>query len=241
MQGLFKKYREVVIVICSVTLTQNFLSAQLNDATIQLLYRLDSVSKSPSVSRHFASIYFQTTVNAIDFFSKQDKKGQELIQRLELKFADYFFVSANACKERNAIADQWKEYYADTAGSSLVSILHGVNAHINGDIWPALVDEFSYTELQELKKYYFRYFDKLSEIYDMVYEKGYKDSRNIRLLHILTLGYDKKYGKMMLSRWRKRQWRLAELYFTNKKLFEKKRSVLVQKMQRINKLIYKNI
>jgi len=77
-----------------------------------LLQKLDSIRNSLSISRHFAGVYFETTVNAVNFFSVADVNIQGLMERMEKRFADYFFRSADAHMNNQAVPDEWKTYYA---------------------------------------------------------------------------------------------------------------------------------
>jgi Family of unknown function (DUF5995) len=215
--------------------------AQNNDRAYALLGRLDSIRNSPSVSRHFADIYFETTIHAVNFFSASDTRIQHLMSRMENRFADYFFRSVHAHENSLAMPDEWRAYYSDKDAPALRYILFGVNAHINGDIWQALTSEFSREELKELKPHYFLYYKELLKEYRMIYDEALKANPRIRLLHHLSFGLDELFGKLMLKRWRKRQIRLAELYFADKPLFEKELNKLHRKRNRLDHLIRKNI
>lgn len=216
-------------------------NAQQVDETTRLLIKLDSISNSSSMSRHFAAIYFETTIGAVNFFSTADKRVQELIERLELRFADYFFKSVNAYRNNEPIPEVWKTYYADSNASSLRCILHGINAHINGDIWQALTTEFSVDEIKELKPHYFTYYKGLLKDYKKIYNAALESDKKMRTIHAASLGLDKWYGKLLLARWRKRQINLAELYFLDKEKFEKRLEKLKQKKNRLDDIIRRKI
>lgn len=218
-----------------------FLSSRVNaqdsDEAISLLQKLDSVRNSSSISRYFADIYFETTVNAVSYFSTADVKVQGLMDRMEKRFAGYFFRSVNAHENNLPVPREWKAYYKEKNAPPLRYILFGINAHINGDIWQALTTEFTVEELEEIKAPYFLYYDELLKEYSRVYESAIVSNPKIRLLHTVSFGFDKAYGKLLLTRWRKRQVQLAELYFTNKPQFEKELKKLQQKMDRLDNLI----
>jgi len=235
---LFKKRISLLITILFVAVAGR---AQYNCATLCVLARLDSIRQSPSVSQYFSSIYFDVVESAIPYLSKADTNVQCMMDRMEKRFADYFFRSAEAYQEKNAVSPEWETYYADTNAPTLRYILYGINAHINGDIWQALTTEFSLEEIRQLKPLYFSYNKKLLKSYDDIYESALDSSHTIKWLHTASFGFDRLYGKMMLGKWRKRQVELAELYFTNKSLFEKKLVKTRRKMDHLNKLIRKNI
>ena len=215
--------------------------AQPGSLEIELLARLDSVSCSPAVSRHFATLYLTTTFNAVDFFYDRDPRTRELMERLEARFAGYFFRSVNAYHDKTPIPVEWKAYYEDPAATELSYILYGINAHINGDIWQALTTEFTLEEIRELKPGYFSYYKGLTRIYNEVYEMALSQSLKLRFLHTITLGLDRPYGRFLLAKWRRRQMRLAEWYYTNKPLFEKKKKKLERKKKHLDRLIRKNV
>ena len=212
-------------------------SSQVSDTEIVLLHQLDSVQKSPSVASHFAGIYFEVTVKAVEFYKKNDAPAREFIQRLESSFAVYFFRSAEAFAKGAVIPAVWQTYFTGMSFTPLQYQLLGINAHINGDIWQAMTKEFSLQELKDYKRYYFDFNRALIKEYEQVYRAGVTASNTINILHHASLGLDKEYGKMMLKRWRKRQMQLAILYFTDHEKFSKKLMILHQKMQHLNRMI----
>ncbi len=215
--------------------------AQYNENTAAVLLKLDSLRKENSVSRHFASIYFEATANALSYFSKKDMRTQELIARCEASFASFFFRAADAYHRKEKPPAEWQLYFRDSAASSLRLILYGINAHINGDIWQSLVAEFSEDEITELKPAYMEFYEELVKLYRKLYETAYDTSRKARFIHHASLGIAKPYGKWMLLRWRKRQVRLAELYFSDRAVFERKLQKNRRKMDSLNKFIRRNI
>lgn len=222
-------------------LAPHFCLSQNNDATHTLLRKLDSFQQSSSVSRHFGELYFTVTKTAVDYFSHENEQVQNFMQRLEQRFAGYFFTAAQLYREKKEIPAAWKMYYADTGRSSLQYYLLGANAHINGDIWQALTNEFSLAELIRVKKYYYRYYQKLKPVLLEIYNKAFEAFSKVRFLHNITLGLDKQYCKQMLIRWRKRQMRISMLWFTDKKKFEKKLAGLQKKMMQFDKLILRHL
>lgn len=206
-----------------------------------LLKRLDSIKNSLSVSRYFAALYFNTTSRAVNFYLNSNEPEKKFIQRLETRFAEFFFRSAEAYSHGTAVPYEWKTYFADSSLSPLQYELFGINAHINGDIWQALTTEFSVKEIQENKGSYFSFQKGLIQQYREFYVASRKASSKIRLLHVATAGLDKLFGKMMLTRWRKRQLLLAILYFNNPQKFDTKLRKLHQKMEHINRMILQHL
>jgi hypothetical protein len=215
-------------------------NGQFNGGVTEVLAKLDSIRNSSSVSKYFAGIYFETTTNAAHFFSGADTNVQRLVVRLEKRFAYYFFYPAYAYENNADIPGEWKAYYSDVTASTLRHMLLGINAHINGDIWQALTAEFSLEEIRQLKPSYFLYQKSLLENYKSFYQSAIESNAKIKAFHLLSFGFDKIYGKIMLRHWRKRQMELAELFFINKELFEKKLIKVRRKMDRLNERIRRN-
>jgi len=227
--------RSRIYIFLFWTLTSISCFSQTNDKV--LLYKLDSIKSSSSISSYFASIYFATTCKAIQFFSVYKEPARQAIQRLENSFANYFFRSAEACCNKNEIPVDWKDYYSSSSLSPVQYQLLGINAHINGDIWKALTTEFTLQEIIEIKKYYFDFYKGLEEIYTDFYHEAFSSNSKIRWLHFASLGLDRSFGQTMLLRWRKRQMQLAILYFTNPVRFDKRHKKLEEKMHRLNNMI----
>lgn len=231
------KLRLYILLFFSITISNCF--SQTNDKV--LLEKLDSIKSSSSVSSYFASIYLITTYKAIQFFSTYKDPVLQRLQRLEFRFADYFFRSAEASRQKNEIPVEWKEYFSHTALSPLQYELLGINAHINGDIWKALTTEFTLAEIMEIKKYYFEFYRALKDVYIVFYHSAFRSDSKIRWLHFASFGLDKSFGETMLFRWRKRQMKLAILYFTDSVRFYKRHKNLEKKMRRLNYMILHNL
>lgn len=225
----------------SVFTSKGLTQTPVSEPVALLLIKLDSVRKSPSIARHFAELYFETTLNAVHFFSQSDEKIKGLIDRMQLRFADYFFRSARAFREGQEIPSAWKAYYSDTSAPALRCMLYGINAHINGDIWQAITTEFSPEEIRSLKPHYLAYRKGLLDIYAELYRRALNSHNLVGVLHRTSFGMDKLYGKLMLKRWRRRQLRLSELYYLNRELFETEHKKLAVKMEQLNRLIRRTI
>ncbi len=218
-----------------------FCKAQYNERTAAILLKLDSLRKENSVTRHFAAIYFEATDNALSFFGKMDQRIQELTERCEASFASFFFRAAETYRSNGKVPAEWEAYYKDSTAPSLRYILFGINAHINGDLWQAIVTEFSAEEIAEFRAPYMKFNRVLERFYGKLYETAYDTSRKIRMIHHASFGLDKPYGKLLLYRWRRKQIRMAELYYSDRALFERKLKKSRQKMSRLNNLIRRNI
>jgi len=216
-------------------------SSQVSEEEILLLKRLDSIQQGNSPAKYFAALYFETTVMAAEFFEYREPGVKKFIQRLECRFAGFFFHSVDAYGRGNPVPAVWKAYYADSLLSIFQYQLLGINAHINGDIWQALTAEFTLEELQEHRKNYLDFQKGLVKIYRRFYESSVNNHPATRMLQSVTLGLDKLYGRMMLAKWRKRQLNLAVLYHTDQARFQKKLDKLHRKMGRLNNMVLRHL
>lgn len=215
------------------------LRAQPTDADIRLARQLDSLSKSNSLSRHFATLYLETTLIAIRFFNKAPAREKQFIERLEHNFSGFFLKAASAKQEeRSAI---WQNYFRDSSLSPLQYQLLGINAHINGDIWQSLVSEFSLEELSANKKSYSRFQRGLKLQFRRFYRESRETNFVTRLLDRGTAGFAAEYGIVMLARWRKRQYQLAILHYTNPEKCKKRLEVITRKKERLDQLILRHL
>lgn len=215
--------------------------SQQDEAMASLLQKLDSVQGSPSISRHFASLYLKVSVKAAWHYSGAKKDIQQLMSRFEERFAGYFFMASEAYEKKEEIPAAWKTYYSDSNRSKLQYFLLGANAHINGDIWKTLTNEFSPEELKKFRTPYYRFYRKLKEELLFVHGTMLDSVSGTRFLHDLSLGLDRHYAKWMFQHWRKRQLKLSILWFTDKEKFTVKLNALQKKMAALDKLILQKL
>lgn len=215
-------------------------SGQAGPEEERLLRKLDSLSASQSPAAPFADLYFNTMINALQFFQNADDSSRECMRRLQACFTQSFFAAADSFESQKKVPASWQNYYADSSLSAIRHVLLGINAHINGDIWQALITSFSYEKLVRIRPLYFSYYHSLLDIYDSVYEEVYQANRTLRTLHTASAGLDKWYGKKLLHRWLKRQMNLACLFYSNNQLFRKKQAKLYRKMHRLDKAIVRH-
>lgn len=212
-------------------------SSQVSDSEIQILQKLDSIRKSASVSKYFAEIYFNTTGRAITYLIDKPSPEKEFIRRMEKRFASYFFRAVDANFKDEKMPEEWNSYYSDTSLSPLKLSLLGINAHINGDIWQTLVTEFSVNELKKYRYSYLKFNKELAKEYNNFYDQWYNSQPRIRVLHMLSIGMSKFYGRTLLKKWRKRQYRIALLHYQNPEKFKVLEQKVQLKRKRINQLI----
>lgn len=212
---------------------------QEKDIEIILLKKLDSISKSKSVASYFASLYFETTTISADFFKNTAPATKSFIERFEKSFAGFFFRAAEANIADTPVPAVWRDYYADSALSVLQYKLLGINAHINGDLWQALTSEFTAKEIADNHTTFLNFQKGLQGQYQRFYDENVITNPTISLLNNVTLGLARTYGKMMLSKWRKRQYKLAILHYTDQVRFRQIVSRVNKKREQISRLILK--
>ena len=230
-----------ILLLFAIGFARPPVAAQLSEQETSLLQKLDSLKKGGSVAKHFAELYYSTTVRATNYFMNRSQREQDFIRRFETRFANFFFRSVEARLQNISIPREWKAYFTDAELSPLQYQLLGINAHINGDIWQALTAEFSLEEIRKNKDSYYSFQNGLIEQYREFYIASRKASSKIRTLHVATAGLDKLFGKMMLVKWRKRQLQLAVLYFNNRQKFDKKLGKLQKKMEHIDHMILQHL
>lgn len=227
------------IGFCWILIISSGLRAQEYDPGIRLARQLDSLAKTTTVSRHFASLYLETTLIAIKFFNNAPAGEKQFIEKLEQHFAGYFFNAVTAAeKDRSPV---WQTYFRDSTLSPLQYQLLGINAHINGDIWQALTSAFSLSELKQFKKSYNRFQSGLKQQFRHFYQENRNAAPVTKLLDRGTAGLAVQYGTFMLSHWRKRQYRLAILHFTNPEKCRKQLADITRKKERLDQLILRHL
>jgi hypothetical protein len=202
---------------------------------------IDAIAKTKNTASIFAALYSKTMLEIEEQLKLMDTATISQVRKLEINFSEYFLKACRDFNDSNMKGKVWSAYFT-TAGLSPVQLqLLGINAHINGDLWQALKDSFSETEIKGISKTVFLFHQSLLHIYKEVYDEAVAANRKIKTLHILSLGLSEKYGKHLLSKWRKRQIKLASLYYFDQKRFEKKRCTTEKKKTRIDNMIIRRL
>ena len=205
-----------------------------------LTTRLDSITMCSGKERHFGELYLQTTWLADLYIEALPGEGRILMKRLEESFAVYFFKAIEANNNNEEVPAVWKNYFHGNY-SSLQLKLVGANAHINGDIWQALADNFSIEEIKHLRPFYKNYNRSIVKTFDELYASAIRSDKRLRDLHVITFGLDKVYGRILLRKWRNRQLRLAILKSENPKRFNALKKRIGKKRGRIDKVISRRL
>jgi hypothetical protein len=202
---------------------------------------VDSIAQTKSTASIFAALYIKTMLEIEEQLKQMDTVTIRQIRKLEINFAEYFLKACREFYNSNTTGETWNAYFTITNLSTVQLKLLGINAHINGDLWQALKDSFSETEIKGISKTVFLFHQSLLYIYKEVYREAVAENRKIKTLHILSLGLSQKYGKHLLSKWRKRQLKLASLYYFNQERFDTKKSRTEKKKIRIDNMITRRL
>jgi hypothetical protein len=115
----------------------------------------------------------------------------------------------------------------------------GVNAHVNCNIWESLVDNFSFTEIKKYRHDILGVQRSIARIYSPLFDSWKLQSKRLRIYNSITLGLLKISGERLVYKWRRRNVKLAILYYKNPTRFIKKHSSVYKKKDRIDNRIMK--
>ena len=208
--------------------------------SVAVTTRLDSVTMCPGRERYFGELYLQTTRLTDTYIEALPEQGKRLMKKLEESFVTYFLSAIHANNGGMEIPEEWKNYFSG-ALSPLQLKLMGANAHINGDIWQALTDNFSAGEIGQVKPFYKKYNKYIGRSFDVLFQSAIRSDKRLHHLHLITLGFDKLYGRLMLKKWRNRQLRLAILKFEHPNRFVAMKKRIYKKRNRIDKMIIRRL
>jgi len=221
----------LVLVISSISF-KSFAQQRYNAA---LLDTLEQIAATSTPGRHFAKLYLNAIESTNKFAGKQPENVRRFVFGFESYFAPEFFSSNKKFISQLPLEICWQRYYTDTGLNELQYQFMGMNAHINGDMWRALKDKYSYDSIKKYKQPLLEFQQSLDVFFDSLYLTT-NQYKNIRRLHFLTLGLDKLLIKKMILHWRIRQVRLALLWFTNPEKCARKERRLKNKMQQYDQL-----
>lgn len=180
-----------------------------------------SIEKGNTISRHFAGLYKQTVLITNEYAKTKDQFASNFILRLDDAFIPIFFQAHEAFVKRQEIPTNWKTYYQSNNLNSLQYQFLGMNAHINGDLHLALIQQFGYDSIKAHKKDLMSFQTVLNKIVDSVYEQT-KAYPELKIFHDLTLGTNRIMAREMVRHWRRRQINLALLYYHKPKKYQRR-------------------
>jgi hypothetical protein len=227
----------LILLVFVVTIKAN---AQLHTATSAINY-VDSVASSNGPGSCFASLYAKSTIEIEKQLVGMDSTAISQIRKLEKNFALYFINACKGVTELNDTVSTWYAYFKNAGSSELKRKLLGINAHINGDLWQALRDSYSKEEIKQAGKTVFLFHKALLKIYHDLYKESKTENKKVKAFHSLSLGFTKSYGKHLLKKWRKRQIRIATLYYFDQSKFKRLKTKTERKKNKIDKTISKQL
>ena len=194
--------------------------------------RVDSIGETSDSARHFCKIYSKTMKTVAFQLQDMDSGSKIFIEKFEIGFADYFLRAWNDDKKNNlSPASGWKCFFSHLNAKPWQIVLLGVNAHTNIDIWPTLVNNFSEKEIRLYKKLMLTMQSSVSKMYYQFFDTLMAQHGYLKFINSVTLGFAKKFGEQIIYKWRRRNVKLAILYYRDKKRFARRLAIVTRKKQ----------
>jgi hypothetical protein len=202
------------------------------------IHKVDSIADAGQIASYFARLY-STSMESVELkLVDADSNTRAFIRKFELNFIQYFLSACYGYQNGNlSKASPWSCYFSHPNARPLQFMLMGANAHINGDVWQAMVSGFSEQEIKRYKKKYLSFQTALAKAYSPLFDSVEEKNSYLRFMNSFTKGFAKIYGERVLSRWRKRNVNLALLYYSDPAKFKRKLAVLNRKKRKIDSLI----
>lgn len=122
---------------------------------------VDSIAQTKGTASVFAALYSKTMLEIEEQLKQLDFSTIRQIRKLEINFAEYFLKACHEFNNSKKTGEIWKAYFTIANVSPIQLKLLGINAHINGDLWQALKDSFSETEIKGISKTVFLFHQSL--------------------------------------------------------------------------------
>lgn len=230
------KYRLVILLALFLSTRGH---SQTSSYPFYQLYQLDSIGHSNSIGSHFGSLYFSFLQLVEKELEAADTTTRRLLRHFETVFAQFFIDACIAYRQHETIQlPAWKAYFADSSLAFYQYYLLGANAHLNGGLSEAIAGSYTPAEWIHLKKKYVLFNKCLNQTYHKVYRETLRNSKRARWLSFLTLGLAKPVGQYYLYKWRKRQMRLTESFYTRSELYKNLSEKIRGKKDKIDRLVF---
>lgn len=199
---------------------------------------IDSIAHTNTIPGYFCKVYNKSMQNITSQIQYMNSGTRAFIQKFEIGFAGYFLIPYYANTNGDAlIGSVWKCYYSNGNAKQWQYVLLGVNAHINGDFWHVLVDNFSEREIRFYKKDILATQPSIVKVYDDVFDTIKSQSSYLRFINFLTFGSVKKFGERTFFKWRKRAVNLAIMYYHDPEKFKRRLAIVNRKKENIDRQI----
>lgn len=199
---------------------------------------LNKIAGTASVSGYFGLLYYKSTLAAEKYAAAQNPAPARFLTAFESGFAHYFFEAVNEAPQPASLPFSWQRYYSRQNLNAFQYYFLGMNAHINGDMWQALVKTHPYDSIKKYRQLLLDFQHPLTGLFDSTYRTCSK-YKNLSRFHRLTLGLDKWYGKRMMLHWRSNQIKLALLSYSNTARFSRRLKKTHHKMKRLDAFVIK--
>ena len=131
------------------------------------IMQVDSIAHTSTIASYFCKAYSNSMKNIAMQIKNFDLGAKVFIQKFEVGFADYFLTPFYANTNGNLLnGSVWKCFYSCNQAKPWQLVLLGVNAHINGDLWQVLVDNFSEQEIRRYKREMLATQSSIAKVYD---------------------------------------------------------------------------
>ena len=194
----------------------------------ELLDTLHEIAETKTISTHFAKLYYKAIQETNRYAESKPENVRQFIFGFESSFGHIFCEAHRNYMAHKLITISWQDYYRCDTLNEIQYKFMGLNAHINGDMHKGLIEKYTYDTLKKYKRELISFQKALDIFFDSMYTTTYQ-YKWLRKLHHLSFGIDKWLGKRMILHWRKRQIKLALLYFRNPTLYNRR----LKKVQKV--------
>ncbi|HYC40190.1 MAG TPA: DUF5995 family protein [Chitinophagaceae bacterium] len=202
------------------------------------LFQLDSLSRTAGIAKHFGMLYYEFLLLVEEKLVDADSSTQRFIRNFERVFARFYIEACQAAVAGKEIPlPAWRAYFKDSSLLPVQYYLLGANAHLNGGLAEAIAHSYGAEEWPVIKKKYYLFNSCLNETYRFVHAEAVRTSSRAKLLHLLTLSLDRLAGNFYLYKWRKRQMRLTEYYYTDQVKYRRLLEKVNRKKEKIDRLV----
>jgi len=212
-----------------------------NEVVHNSIQKVDSIAHSKGIASHFARAYSKLMGNIAIQMQTADREVNIFIKQFESVYAGYFL---NACMEGKngdfSHASVWQLYFSSSDAQSWQLVLLGVNAHINGEMWRALVDNFSQNDIRRYKRQFLMLQKSVAKLYNPFFDTIMAQNNYLRFINGFTKGLARKFGERVVYKWRRRQVQLAIVFYHAPEKFRKRQSTIIRKKQKVDQLILRN-
>lgn len=209
-----------------------------NQVVLTSMQQVDSIAHAAGTASHFGWVYGRIMKNIEAQMQTADSGAKMFIKKFEMGFAGYFMDACKAEKNGNfSSAPLWKCHFSSADAQPWQLVLLGVNAHVNGDMWQALVNTFSANDIRRYKKQFLALQLSVAKEYYPFFDSVMAENGYLRFINAFSKGLAKKCGERLVYKWRRRQVYLAIMFYHDPEKFRKRLAVINRKKQKIDQLI----